>query len=614
MAGRGGCGSNTGGRSGRIGDDPGITGVSWHMGTYLWCVPGVCAGGRLARGPPVRGRGAAALWCLHGKATASILCGVPRHAKKETVAVDASIAHERIAGEAAGHEEALFAAARAHAETMIAWAGSEQSLALEHEQLESETMKAGFEFMRLLTQAHLDLRAAREQRRDDVTDADGDARTTCEDGHQRTRVMIYGPVTTSRIAYRKSGKENLYPQDAELNWGRQSYSAGIIRRNAEAVATAPFGPAAAQVSAQGAIHLGKRQSEELAVATAADFGAFYAARRPEPCDPATGLLLTADGSAFPVLPGALRPATAKAAAARAAAAAASGWPDDPGELRRSRKRMAELAAVADIPPAPRTPGDILAALFGTRHGSGSSTRPAPGPKAAGKTMFASVRKPAGEVIAEAFAEAPPRLRSPAAVVRRGGRQQPPDPDHHHARRGLPGQGAHPDRPHSCDGNTCGRPRTASSMPATPKPGPGSRTRRPRSWTASTATCAPGSAAAPPPAATPQLNGPALTNAQTTSSTSRITWTTRLPRRRMARGQRSHRGCGTLDRQGQNGSHRRQMGPGRRRSRPQAPRPARHRRPRRLPRLPLPAGKTPQPRQPLPAGPGTRRMTARNITR
>ena len=288
---------------------------------------------------------------------------------------------------------------------MIAWAGREQSLALEHEQLESETMKAGFEFMRLLTQAHLDLRAAREQRRDDVTDADGDARTTCEDGHQRTRVMIYGPVTTSRIAYRKSGKENLYPQDAELNWGRQSYSAGIIRRNAEAVATAPFGPAAAQVSAQGAIHLGKRQSEELAVATAADFEAFYAARRPVPCDPATGLLLTADGSAFPVLPGALRPATAKAAAARAAAAAASGWPDDPGELRRSRKRMAELAAVADIPPAPRTPGDILAALFGTRHGSGSSTRPAPGPKAAGKTMSASVRKQAGEVIAGAFAEA-----------------------------------------------------------------------------------------------------------------------------------------------------------------------------------------------------------------
>ena len=163
-------------------------------------------------------------------------------------------------------------------------------------------------------------------------------------------------MRTSRIAYRKQGKENLYPQDAELNWGEQAYSAGIIGRNAEAAAAAPFGQAAAQVSAQGAIHLGKRQSEELAVAAAADFEAFYAARRPVPRDPATGLLLTADGSAFPVLPGALRPATAKAAAA-------SSWPDDPGDLRKSRKRMAELAAVADIPPAPRTPGDIRAALY-----------------------------------------------------------------------------------------------------------------------------------------------------------------------------------------------------------------------------------------------------------
>ncbi len=322
------------------------------------------------------------------------------------MAVDASIAHDGVAGEAAGHEdteEALFAGARAHAEAMIAWAGSGQALALEHEQLESESMQAGFEFIRLLTQAHLDLRAAREQRRDDVTDADGDTRATREDGHERTRVMIYGPVVTSRIAYRKKGKENLYPQDAGLSWGQQSHSAGIIRRNAKAVAVAPFGQAARQVSAQGAIHLGKRQSEELAVAAAGDFEAFYASRRPEPCDPATGLLLTADGSAFPVLPGALRPATAKAAAARAKQAAASGWPDDPGDLRKSRKRMAELAAVADIPPAPRTPGDIITALFGPPRSGGG--RPASGPKARGKTMFASVRKSAGEVIAEAFAEA-----------------------------------------------------------------------------------------------------------------------------------------------------------------------------------------------------------------
>jgi len=102
-----------------------------------------------------------------------------------------------------------------------------------------------------------------------------------------------------------------------------------------------------------------------------DFEAFCAARRPEPRPDGTGLLIAADGSAFPVLPGALRPATARAARARAAAA--GGWPDDPGELRKSRKRSAELAGVADIPPAPRTAGEIIGALFGTHRPASSGT-------------------------------------------------------------------------------------------------------------------------------------------------------------------------------------------------------------------------------------------------
>jgi hypothetical protein len=72
--------------------------------------------------------------------------------------------------------------------------------------------------------------------------------------------MIYGPVRTSRIAYRKRGKENLYPQDRQLNWAvAHSFSAGVVKRVAKAVAAAPFEQAAAQVSAQGAITLGKRQ-------------------------------------------------------------------------------------------------------------------------------------------------------------------------------------------------------------------------------------------------------------------------------------------------------------------------------------------------------------------
>jgi hypothetical protein len=192
--------------------------------------------------------------------------------------------------------------------------------------------------------------------------------------------------------------------EAAVEGDVDSFSAGIVRRVAKAAAVSPFGQAAEQVSEACAVRIGKRQAEEIAVAAAQDFEAFYAARRPEPCDAKTGLLISADGSALPVRPQALRPQTAKAAAARARKAAESGWPDDCGELRKSRKRSAELAAVADIPAAPREPGDIIAALFAEdRPAAGGPVNP--GPKARGKTVSASARKPISEVITDAFAEA-----------------------------------------------------------------------------------------------------------------------------------------------------------------------------------------------------------------
>ena len=93
---------------------------------------------------------------------------------------------------------------------------------------------------------------------------DAALRATAEAGQEHTRVMVYGPVRTSRIAYRRRGKENLYPQDAELNLAAaHSYSAGIVKRAARASAIVPFEQAAARVSAAGAITLGKRQAEEL---------------------------------------------------------------------------------------------------------------------------------------------------------------------------------------------------------------------------------------------------------------------------------------------------------------------------------------------------------------
>ena len=443
--------------------------------------------------------------------------------EEKTVAVDASIAYfPPGAGAGAGDlEDALFSAVREQVELMIGWARSDEALGLEHHGLEDRAMTDGLEVMRLLVQAHLDLRALREQHRDDVTDADGEVRRTAGDGQERTRVMIFGDVATSRIAYRKKGKPNLYPQDAELNWGPRCYSAGVEKRTAKASAAAPFGQAAAQVSAAGAITLGKRQAEEIAVAVAADFDGFYASRLPGPCPPETGLLLTCDGSGFPVLPKALREATARAATARAKAREENGWPDEPSDLRKSRKRIAELAAVADIPPAPRVPEDILTALFGPPRPGKEAVKPAPGPQAQGKTLFASVRRPAGEVIADAFAEArrrDPQHERPWIAVIDGNRHQIAVIQELAAKYKVKVTILID----LISRNTCGRPRTPSSILASPPPATGSGSRRPRSWPGSTATSAPASAAAPPPGDTAPPSAPAPTNAPVTWKTSRTT--------------------------------------------------------------------------------------------
>ena len=77
----------------------------------------------------------------------------------------------------AGAEDALFSEVREKAESMIAWAKSGRAMAMEYGPPEQQVFRDGMELMRLLAQAHLDLRALREQRRGDVTDADGDGLT-----------------------------------------------------------------------------------------------------------------------------------------------------------------------------------------------------------------------------------------------------------------------------------------------------------------------------------------------------------------------------------------------------------------------------------------------------
>jgi hypothetical protein len=289
-------------------------------------------------------------------------------------------------------QEAAFARSREAFAQIEGWLAGAEAAGLEHAALEEQLAARGREMQRLLLQDHLDGRAAAEPRREQVTGPDGITRTRAEPGHARPLASVFGPVRVTRIAYRAPGAPNAHPADAELNLPAGKHSHGLCKRVAAAAARGSFGQACAEVTGQTGCALGTRQCQQLARAAAADFDGFYASRLRPPSGAAPGdvLVLECDGKGIMVRPGQLRP--------RSARLARRSVPKQDGRLSRgevrTRKRMAEVGAVFDLTPVPRTAGDIL----------DPGPRP-PGPKATGKWLTASVAADAAAVVAAVFAEA-----------------------------------------------------------------------------------------------------------------------------------------------------------------------------------------------------------------
>jgi hypothetical protein len=296
------------------------------------------------------------------------------------------------AGAAAG---GAFAASAGLFSEITGWLDGDEAAALTHSELEEQLGSRGRELTRTLLQDHLELRAVREQRRGQVTGADGVTRTRAGAGHTRPLATVFGEVTVSRIAYRTPGAPNLHPADAALNLPEEKHSHGLRKLAAAESARGSFDDSGSAITRSTGVRVGKRQVEQLAVRAAADVDAFYAARRPGPAAEEVLLVLQFDGKGIVMRPEALRDATAKAAASsrRKLATRLS-----PGE-KSGRKRMAELAAVHDAVPAPRTAADII-----TPPGSDPPPRNR-GPRAAGKWLTASVTDDIPAVIAAGFDEA-----------------------------------------------------------------------------------------------------------------------------------------------------------------------------------------------------------------
>jgi len=205
-----------------------------------------------------------------------------------------------------------FAQSRAYYGELEQWLSGEEAGQLRHADLEEQLQDRGRELLRRLHQDHLDLLAAREQRRDDVTGPDGIARTRAEKGHGRAMATVFGQVTAARIAYRAPGAPNVHPLDEALNLPAEKQSHGLRKLTAIESARGSFGDAAAAITRATGVRMGKRQVEELARRAAADVDAFYAGRRPGPAPDEHVLVLTGDGKGIVMRPDALRPGTAGA--------------------------------------------------------------------------------------------------------------------------------------------------------------------------------------------------------------------------------------------------------------------------------------------------------------
>jgi hypothetical protein len=276
-----------------------------------------------------------------------------------------------------------FARSREAFAQAVEWLGGAEAAGLGHAALEERLEAEGREMLRLLLQDHLDLRAVREQRRRRVTGPDGITRTRAEAGHTRALSTVFGPVTVSRIAYRAPGARNVHPADEQLGLPAGRHSHGLSKKIAAAAACGSFEQACAAVSGQTGSVLGKRQGQQLTRQAAADVEDFYARRRPPPGAAAGQVLaLSCDGKGIMVRPGQLRPQA----------------PKQDGRLSRgevrTRKRMAEVGAVFDISPVPRTAEGIL-----------GPDPPAAGPHAAHKWLTASIAADAADVVTAVLAEA-----------------------------------------------------------------------------------------------------------------------------------------------------------------------------------------------------------------
>ena len=287
-----------------------------------------------------------------------------------------------------------FAAAEHAFEQLSYRLADDETRHMTHAEIETIVEHEGREVLRQLLQAHFDVRAEHQVVHPAIVGADGVQRGQHRDSSRQLE-SLFGTVGVERISYAAPGHTSLRPLDAELNLPPTLYSDGVERRVAEGVARMAYDEVVENVKTTTGAAVAKRQVEEIAVRAAMDFDAFYAQRPAE--KPARGalLVLSFDGKGVVMRKEHLREATQKAQAHRSRKLSKR---LSKGE-KKNQRRMATVAAIYEIAPYVRTPGQIVHEMQPVHE------VPPPRPRPQHKRVSASLEKPPEEVVADFFADA-----------------------------------------------------------------------------------------------------------------------------------------------------------------------------------------------------------------
>lgn len=263
---------------------------------------------------------------------------------------------------------------------------------LEHGAVEQEIHHHGFEIMRLLLQGHLDTRYSNEANLGCVH-CNGMAHDYVRDTTSRVLNSIFGKVIVRRKSYSFAGTQSVFVQDSILNLSSDQYSDGLKRLVANTVSFESFEQSIETIMKTTATTVPNRQTKQITRQLTQDFDAFYEQKKLDIHRKTDILVLSCDGKGIVMRPQDLRPQTKKSADSERHK---KNTRLSKGE-KRNRKRMATVASVYDIAPYVRTADSIM--------NKSTETKNLKVPRPEYKRVWASVEKPAEQVIEEMFDEA-----------------------------------------------------------------------------------------------------------------------------------------------------------------------------------------------------------------